>query len=398
MTGADIVYGQRRTRKGESWFKRTATLLFYRLLRRLVEIDIPLDTGDFRLINRRVLDMLNAMPEQNRFIRGMIGWIGLKQVPLVYDRDPRFAGVTGYPLRKLIRLALDGITGFSIIPCGSPPISACSRALSACASCSIPSAAGYSPRRRRLDQPDDGHPRPGQRPAHGARHRRRISRAALSRNEAPDALSHSLSHRTGHREKRRTATTAPSRGDAGRVTMPATHSLFFQRYRKSLTMAEIGRVTLVPPLPRFGAEGGGTSWANCRTGSTGPSISISSCGSITAKSRSRNSSPISRRSRAATFHDLPGHPPPGGAIALITGPPRDDARCSFGSPHAIPRRPARPDVVLLLRPLPAVGFGTSSALYRPAEPARNTALRLAFRRYACGALLCPVPPRRYRHP
>jgi polyisoprenyl-phosphate glycosyltransferase len=114
--GADIVYGQRRSRKGESWFKKMATLLFYRLLKRLAEVDIPLDTGDFRLISRRVLDIINAMPERHRFIRGMVSWTGLKQVPLVYDRDARFAGETGYPLRKLVALALDGMTGFSIVP------------------------------------------------------------------------------------------------------------------------------------------------------------------------------------------------------------------------------------------------------------------------------------------
>jgi polyisoprenyl-phosphate glycosyltransferase len=114
--GADIVYGQRRSRKGEGWFKKLATLLFYRLLKRLAEVDIPLDTGDFRLISRRVLDIINAMPERHRFIRGMVSWTGLKQVPLVYDRDARFAGETGYPLRKLVALALDGMTGFSIVP------------------------------------------------------------------------------------------------------------------------------------------------------------------------------------------------------------------------------------------------------------------------------------------
>src|SRR5215469_2811087 len=114
--GADVVYGQRRSRKGENWFKKMATVLFYRLLRRLAEVDIPLDTGDFHLISRRVLDILNAMPERHRFIRGMVSWTGFKQVPLVYDREARFAGVTGYPLRKLVALALDGMTGFSIVP------------------------------------------------------------------------------------------------------------------------------------------------------------------------------------------------------------------------------------------------------------------------------------------
>jgi glycosyltransferase involved in cell wall biosynthesis len=114
--GADIVYGQRRTRSGISWWKKTAMRIFYRLLRLLVDIDIPLDTGDFRLVSRRVLNILNMMPEQHRFIRGMISWMGLKQVPLLYDRDPRFAGESGYPFGKLLRLALDGITGFSVVP------------------------------------------------------------------------------------------------------------------------------------------------------------------------------------------------------------------------------------------------------------------------------------------
>ena len=114
--GADVVYGQRRTRKGEPWLRKTAMWCYYRMLRRLVDIEIPLDTGDFRLISRRVLDVLNAMPEQHRFIRGMISWVGLKQVPLLYDRDPRFAGQSGYPFWKLVRLALAGITDFSTVP------------------------------------------------------------------------------------------------------------------------------------------------------------------------------------------------------------------------------------------------------------------------------------------
>ncbi len=114
--GAEIVYGQRRKRDGETLFKSWTAALFYRLLRGLVDIDIPLDTGDFRLMSRRALDILNGMPEQFRFIRGMVSWIGLKQVPLVYDRGPRFAGATGYPLAKMVRFAFDAITGFSIMP------------------------------------------------------------------------------------------------------------------------------------------------------------------------------------------------------------------------------------------------------------------------------------------
>ena len=114
--GADVVYGQRRKREGETLFKSWTAAIFYRLLRRLVDIEIPLDAGDFRLMSRRALDVLNSMPEQFRFIRGMVSWIGLKQVPLLYDRAARFAGETGYPLSKMIRFACDAITGFSIMP------------------------------------------------------------------------------------------------------------------------------------------------------------------------------------------------------------------------------------------------------------------------------------------
>lgn len=114
--GADVVYGQRRQREGETRFKTMTASLFYRLLQRLTDIEIPPDTGDFRLMTRRSLDLLNAMPEQYRFIRGMISWIGLKQVPLLYDRSARFAGETKYPLLKMLRFALDAITGFSTVP------------------------------------------------------------------------------------------------------------------------------------------------------------------------------------------------------------------------------------------------------------------------------------------
>ena len=114
--GADVVYGQRRHRQGETIFKRLTAKLFYRLLDRMTNVDIPADTGDFRLMNRRSLDILNSMPEQARFIRGMVSWIGLKQVPLLYDRHPRFAGETKYRFLKMMRFALDAITGFSIGP------------------------------------------------------------------------------------------------------------------------------------------------------------------------------------------------------------------------------------------------------------------------------------------
>lgn len=114
--GADVVYGQRRQRKGESPFKRATAALFYRLIARLSEVQVPIDAGEFRLINRRVLDLLLAMPEFYRFTRGMVAWIGGNQVPIVYDRDARFAGQTKFPLRKMVRFAADAITGFSVAP------------------------------------------------------------------------------------------------------------------------------------------------------------------------------------------------------------------------------------------------------------------------------------------
>ena len=114
--GADVVYGVRKSRAGETAFKRATAHGFYRLLARATEVDIPLDTGDFRLISRRALDVLLAMPEQARFIRGMVAWIGFKQVPILYDRDERFAGETKYPLSKMLKFAFDALTGFSSAP------------------------------------------------------------------------------------------------------------------------------------------------------------------------------------------------------------------------------------------------------------------------------------------
>ncbi len=114
--GFDVVYGQRLKRDGESLFKRTSASLFYRLLRRMVDIDIAADTGDFRLMSRRAVDHLNAMPERYRFIRGMVNWIGLKQTAFHYHRQARFAGTTHYPLRKMVLLAIDAMTSFSIAP------------------------------------------------------------------------------------------------------------------------------------------------------------------------------------------------------------------------------------------------------------------------------------------
>lgn len=113
---ADVVYGKRGERLGETWFKRKSAAAFYRLLGHMAETPIPQDTGDFRLMSRRVLELLNDMPEQYRFIRGLVSWVGFKQVPLVYQRKERFAGVTKYPLRAMMRFAVDAITSFSIRP------------------------------------------------------------------------------------------------------------------------------------------------------------------------------------------------------------------------------------------------------------------------------------------
>jgi polyisoprenyl-phosphate glycosyltransferase len=115
-TEADVVYGLRRERQGESVLKRGTASVFYRLMRRIGYADLPVDAGDFRLMTRRVLDILNSMPEQHRFLRGMVSWIGLRQVPLAYDRAPRLSGASNYPLGKMIGLALDGLTSFSIMP------------------------------------------------------------------------------------------------------------------------------------------------------------------------------------------------------------------------------------------------------------------------------------------
>jgi polyisoprenyl-phosphate glycosyltransferase len=114
--GYDVVYGKRIGRKGESWFKKMTAALFYRLLRSMTSVNIPVDTGDFRLMDRKVCDALISMRERSRFIRGMVSWAGFKQTSVDYVRDERFAGETKYPLRKMIRLSLDAMTSFSTKP------------------------------------------------------------------------------------------------------------------------------------------------------------------------------------------------------------------------------------------------------------------------------------------
>lgn len=114
--GADVVYAVRRKREGETFFKKVTAAFFYRMLDRITDTPIPLDTGDFRLMTRRALDAFLSLPEQARFIRGMVAWVGFRQVPFVYDRAERHAGETKYPLAKMVRFALDAVTGFSTAP------------------------------------------------------------------------------------------------------------------------------------------------------------------------------------------------------------------------------------------------------------------------------------------
>ena len=114
--GYDVVYGTRTDRPGESLFKRVTARLFYRVLSRLSDVPIPLDTGDFRLMDRRVADTLRAMPERDRFIRGMVSWVGFRQTALPYQRAERLAGESKYPLRRMLRFATDGILSFSTKP------------------------------------------------------------------------------------------------------------------------------------------------------------------------------------------------------------------------------------------------------------------------------------------
>ena len=114
--GYEVVYGVRTDREGETRFKLLTARLFYRLIRWLSETEIPLDTGDFRLLDRKVVDVIAAMPERDRFLRGMVSWAGYRQIGIPYRRAPRFSGETKYPVGKMVRFAFDGIVSFSVKP------------------------------------------------------------------------------------------------------------------------------------------------------------------------------------------------------------------------------------------------------------------------------------------
>jgi dolichol-phosphate mannosyltransferase len=114
--GYEVVYAQRIKREGESWFKKQTAKWFYRILKKMTNVTIPVDTGDFRLIDRKVVECLKQMPEQNKFLRGQIAWIGFRQTAVFFERQERIHGKTGYPFSKMFKFALDGITGFSDKP------------------------------------------------------------------------------------------------------------------------------------------------------------------------------------------------------------------------------------------------------------------------------------------
>jgi len=114
--GYEVVYATRSKREGESWFKLFSASAFYRLIQRITDINLPRDTGDFRLLDRKVVDVMGGMREKHRFLRGMSVWVGFRQIGVEYERAERVAGVTKYPLKKMFRLASDAITGFSYFP------------------------------------------------------------------------------------------------------------------------------------------------------------------------------------------------------------------------------------------------------------------------------------------
>lgn len=115
-SGYSMVYGKRKSRNGETFFKKFTSKCFYRVLKSLTDVDIPVDTGDFRLIDRKVCNALKQIPERNRYVRGLMSWVGFKQTAIEFERSERFAGETKYPLKKMLRLAIDGIVSFSFRP------------------------------------------------------------------------------------------------------------------------------------------------------------------------------------------------------------------------------------------------------------------------------------------
>ena len=205
--GIDVVYAVRQQRLGETAFKRVTARGFYRIFRRLTGLDLAVESGDFRLMDRRALDALLAMPERNRFLRGMTVWIGFTQTAVPFVRQERHAGVTKYPLRKMLRFSFDAITSFSsrAAAVGDVP-----RLLLQPRRVPGDPADDRRPLREHLRarRPDDDHHRPaaGRHPADHARDHRRVRRAHLRRGQAPAAVRGRRAHqRRGARRAMRIA-------------------------------------------------------------------------------------------------------------------------------------------------------------------------------------------------
>ena len=178
--GYEVVYGVRTDREGETRFKLLTARLFYRLIRWLSETDIPLDTGDFRLLDRKVVDVIAAMPERDRFLRGMVSWAGYRQIGIPYRRAPRFSGETKYPVGKMVRFAFDGIVSFSVKPLRLSTLMGFTFAGLALLAILCPDhAAVHSTLGDRMDRAHYCDPVPGRSAAHFTRHHRRVRRASV---------------------------------------------------------------------------------------------------------------------------------------------------------------------------------------------------------------------------
>ena len=189
--GFDVVYGVRSDRAGETRLKLATASMFYRLLGRLTNIHIPANVGDFRLMSRRVVDQLKTLREKDRFVRGLVSWVGFKQTGVTYQRDARYAGETKYPFRKMLKFSFDGITSFSTVPLklatwigsidGDPRGAVPAQRLR-------PEAARLHG--GRLGDDHGGDALHGQRPVDLPRHPRRVPRAGLQRGEAAPDVRH----------------------------------------------------------------------------------------------------------------------------------------------------------------------------------------------------------------
>jgi dolichol-phosphate mannosyltransferase len=191
--GYEVVYGQREVREGESAFKKATAAAFYRLLRRITNVEIPVDTGDFRLMGPRAVAAFRALPERNRFIRGLVSWIGFPQIAVRYRRHARHAGETKYPLRKMVRFALDGITSFSFLPLRLATWRGVAAVLPLHRGRDRAQGAGHQLAGLHLDDGRD--PVPGRRPAGDDRGPRRVRGADLRRGQAAAALPGRRQHR-----------------------------------------------------------------------------------------------------------------------------------------------------------------------------------------------------------